>query len=151
MNATVRPVAADLAEGRVLHAFGEEIVMHLDSENTGGKLNLWTELTPPAGGPPPHYHENEDEWFVVQDGRVEFFSDGKWTEFGPGSILFMPRNHVHAFRNVGETTSRMLLTTAPGGFDRYFARCAAEFAKGGSPDMDRIIATSAEHGIHFAT
>ena len=135
----------------MLHAFGEEVIMHLDSESTGGKLNLWTELTPPGGGPPPHYHQNEDEWFVVQEGSVEFFSDGKWTAFRPGSVLFMPRNHVHAFRNAGQTTSRMLLTTAPAGFDKYFARCAEEFAKGGEPDMARIVAISAEHGIHFAT
>ena len=123
MNAALPPAFANLSEGRVLRAFGEEIIIHLDSESTGGKLNVWTELTPPAGGPPPHYHENEDEWFVVQEGRVEFFSDGKWTE----------------------------LTTAPGGFDRYFARCAEEFAKGGAPDMERIVAISAEHGIHFVT
>ena len=151
MNAPLPPAFANLAEGRVLHAFGEEIMIHLDSESTGGKLNAWTELTPPRGGPPPHYHENEDEWFVVQEGRVEFFSDGEWTEFGPGSVLFMPPHHVHAFRNVGETTSRMLLMTSPGGFDRYFTRCAEEFAKGGEPDMQRIIAISAEYGIHFAT
>ncbi len=151
MNARPAPAFANLSEGRALQAFSEEVIIHLDSASTGGKLNVWTELSPPGGGPPPHYHENEDEWFVVQDGRVEFFSDGKWTEFGPDSLLFMPRNHVHAFRNVGATTSRMLLTTSPGRFDRYFARCAEEFAKGGAPDMERIFAISAEHGIHFVT
>ena len=151
MNAPLAPALAKLGEGRVLHAFGEEVIVHLDSESTGGKLNVWTELSPPGGGPPPHYHENEDEWFVVQEGRVEFLSDGTWTAFGPGSILFMPRRHVHAFRNEGESTSRMLLTTTPGGFDKYFARCAEEFGKGGAPDMERIFAISAEHGIHFVT
>ena len=151
MNASQPAVFADLTNGRVLHAFGEEIMIHLDSESTGGTLNLWTELTPPGAGPPPHYHEHEDEWFVVQEGNVEFFSDGNWKAFAPGAVLFMPRNHVHGFRNAGQTTSRMLLTTAPGGFDRYLARCAEEFAKRGEPGMDHIIAISAEHGIHFAT
>lgn len=125
--------------------------MHLSTEQTGGAATVWTEITPPGGGPPPHYHEHDDEWFVVQEGRVAFFSDGAWTEFGPGSVLFMPRNHPHAFKNVGDAPSRMLLTTAPGGFDKYFARCAEEFAKAGGPDMAQIIATSAEHGIHFVT
>lgn len=135
----------------MLHAFGEEAIVHLDSESTGGKLNVWSEITPPGGGPPPHYHTNEDEWFIVQEGRMEFFSDGKWAEFAPGSILFMPRHHVHAFRNAGDTPSRLLIATAPGGFDKYFARCAEEFAKPGAPDMQRIVDISAEHGIHFAT
>ena len=151
MNPPLPPVFSSLSGGRVLHAFGEEVTVHLDSESTGGTLSLWSEVTPPGGGPPPHYHVNEDEWFIVQEGRVEFFSDGQWKGFPPGSIVFMPRTHVHAFRNIGDQPSRMLLATAPGGFDRYFARCAEEFAKPGEPDMERIIAISAEHGIHFAT
>ena len=151
MNAPLPPVFADLSRGRVLRAFGEEAIVHLDSESTGGKLNVWSEITPPGGGPPPHYHTNEDEWFIVQEGRVEFFSDGKWSEFAVGSILFMPRNHVHAFRNAGDTPSRVLIATVPGGFDKYFARCADEFAKPGGPDMQRIFEINAEHGIYFAT
>jgi quercetin dioxygenase-like cupin family protein len=145
----VPPVMVSPGEGRVMRAFGEEAVLHLSSEQTGGVVNVWTEITPPGGGPPPHYHENEDEWFVVQEGRVAFFSDGEWREFGPGAMIFMPRYHVHAFKNVGDTPSRMLLGTAPGGFDKYFARCEEEFAKPGGPDMERIVAISAEHGIHL--
>jgi hypothetical protein len=38
----------------------------------------------------------------------------------------------------------------PGAFDKYFAHCAQEFAKRGEPDMQKIIAISAEFGIHFA-
>jgi hypothetical protein len=37
----------------------------------------------------------------------------------------------------------------PSGFETFFARCAEEYAKPGSPDMGRIAAISAEHGIHF--
>ena len=151
MNTPLPPVFASLSQGRVLHAVGEEVTIHLDSESTGGALNVWSEVTAPSAGPPPHYHTREDEWFIVQEGRVEFFSDGEWKEFAPGSILFMPRNHVHAFRNVGDGPSRMLLATAPGGFDRYFALCAEEFAKPGGPNMERIVAISSDFGIHFAT
>ena len=123
--------------------------MHLSSEQTGGACNVWTEITPPGGGTPLHYHEREEEWFVVQEGRVSFFSAGQWQEFGPGAVIFMPRNHVHAFRNVGESPSRILITTAPAGFDKYFARCAELFAQPGEPDMEKIVAISAEHGIHI--
>jgi quercetin dioxygenase-like cupin family protein len=145
------PAAAVPPGGGVsLRAFGEEAIIHLSTEQTGGTCNVWTEITPPGGGPPPHYHENEDEWFLVQEGRLAFFSDGQWQEFPPGALLFMPRRHVHGFKNVGDTPSRILITTAPAGFDKYFARCAEEFAKPGEPDMQKIIAISAEFGIHFA-
>jgi mannose-6-phosphate isomerase-like protein (cupin superfamily) len=65
--------AADVVrqnEGRVLHAFDEEVIIHLDGERTDGKLTMWTEVTPPGGGPPPHYHLNEDETFRVLEGRA---------------------------------------------------------------------------------
>jgi quercetin dioxygenase-like cupin family protein len=133
----------------VLHAFGEEVTMHLDGERTGGKFTMWTEITPPGGGPPPHYHLNEDEAFHVIEGRVAFLVDGKWHEVGPGGAAFMPRGVVHTFKNVGDQSSRMLLTTTPSGFEKFFARCAAEFAKPGGPDMPKILDIGVEHGIHF--
>jgi quercetin dioxygenase-like cupin family protein len=134
---------------KVLHAFGEQVTIHLDGDRTGGKLTAWTEITPPGGGPPPHYHLNEDETFHVIEGRVSFLLDGKWHEVGPGGAAFMPRGVIHTFKNVGDRPSRMLLATTPSGFEKFFARCAAEFAKRGGPDMSRIIEIGAEHGIHF--
>src|SRR3712207_3452678 len=70
MDAPFPPAVANLTEGRTLHAFGETVIIHLDSESTGAKLNLWTEISPPGGGPPPHHHEREDEWFLVQEGQM---------------------------------------------------------------------------------
>jgi quercetin dioxygenase-like cupin family protein len=136
-------------DARVLHAFGEEITIHLDGEHTGGKLTMWTEVTPPGGGPPLHYHRNEDETFHVLEGRVAFLLDGEWHEVGPGGAAFMPRGVVHTFKNVGDRPSRMLIMTTPSGFEKFLVRCAAELAKPGGPDMSRIIDIGAEHGIHF--
>ena len=143
------PVIRPPSEKTVLHAFGEEVIVHLSGKDTGGALALWTEITPPGGGPPPHYHENEDETFVVQEGRFSFFRDGRWEELGPGGVAFMPRNAVHTFKNVGDNPGRLLISTHPSGFEIFFARCAEEFARPTPTDMQRIIAISAEHGIHF--
>ena len=134
---------------RVLYAFGEEVTILLDGKATGGKLTMWTEITPPGGGPPPHHHVNEGEAFHVLEGRVAFLSDGEWREVGPGGAAYMPRGVVHTFKNVGDQPSRMLLTATPSGFEKFFARCAEEFAKAGGPDMSRIIEIGIEHGIHF--
>jgi len=106
-------------------------------------------LTPPGGGPPPHYHINEDEWFVVQEGRVSFFAEGQWREVPAGSVIYAPRNCVHAFKNVGDQPSRMTVSTSPGGFEHFFSRCAEEFASPGGPDMQRIVEIGAAHGIYF--
>jgi hypothetical protein len=83
------------------------------------------------------------------EGRVAFLVDGQWHEVGPGGSAFMPRRLVHRFKSVGDQPSRMLITTTPSGFERFFALCAEEFAKPGGPDMSRVIEIGIEHGIHF--
>lgn len=138
-------------QARKLEAFGTTIYVHFGGEQTGGRYTLFTEITPPGGGPPPHYHTEEDEWFVPLEGRVEFFLNGAWEEVPMGTVVFIPRNTVHTFRNCGEAPLKMLIHTSPSGFETFFERCAAVFAKPGPPDMARISEIGAEHGIHFVT
>ena len=142
---SIRPAIED----RVLHAFGEEIHLYLTGAETGGRFTQWLEITPPEAGPPLHYHTKEDEWFYVLEGKVSFFRDGEWEEVGPGASVWCPCGTIHAFKNTGDAPSRMLLTTAPSGFEIFFAKAAAEFGKPGGPDMARAIEIAAEHGIHF--
>ena len=136
-------------EGRVLRAFGEEVIILLDAEQTGGRQTMWLEITPPQGGPPLHFHINDDETFHVLEGQMAFFQNSKWYEVGPGGSAFVPRGQMHTFKNVGEGNSRMLLSTSPAGFDVFFSRCAEEWARPGGPDMSRVFQIAAEHGIHF--
>jgi mannose-6-phosphate isomerase-like protein (cupin superfamily) len=143
------PAVVPQNEGRVLHAFGQQVIILLDGEQTGGKLTAWINVNPPGDGPPPHYHSIEDETFHVLEGRAAFLVNGDWIEVGPGGSAFMPRGSVHTFKNVGDGPLRMFITTTPSGFETFFARCAEEFAKPGGPDMPRVLQISEEHGIHF--
>jgi oxalate decarboxylase/phosphoglucose isomerase-like protein (cupin superfamily) len=110
---------------------------------------MFTEVTPPGGGPPPHFHDFEDEWFFPLDGRVEFFLNGQWTEAAPRSVVSAPRDVVHAVRSPGDQPLTMFIQTAPAGFEEFIRRCAVEFARPGGPETSRIASSSAEHGIHF--
>ena len=122
----------------------------LDGQRTAGKLAMWTEITPPGGGPPPHYHLNDEELFYAISGRVGFLLNDNWHEVGPGGTAFVPRRLVHTFKNVGAESSRMLIMTTPSEIERFFARCAEEFAKPGRPpEMHRLFEVGAKHGIHF--
>ena len=87
-----------------------------------------------------------------ENGRTnnENALDGRVIEMPVGTAVFTPRGVVHAFRNPGDKPLRMLMHTAPSGFENFIARCAEEFAKSGAPDMARIVGIAAEHGIHFA-
>ena len=61
----------------------------------------------------------------------------------------MPRGSVHSFRNPNDEPLHMLIQTLPGGFENFFADCAEEFARGGPPDMDKIVEISARYGIYY--
>ncbi|MCW5775527.1 MAG: cupin domain-containing protein [Phycisphaeraceae bacterium] len=135
--------------GRAMCAFGDEVTVHLGAAETGGRYTLFTCVTPPGNGPPPHFHANEDEWFLVLEGRVEFLKDAAWVEVPVGSVVYTPRGVVHAYRNCGDVPLRMLIQTSPAGFETFFSRCAEVFALPGPPDMARLVAIAEEHGIHF--
>lgn len=151
MNAQPTPTAwiTRTGESQVLHAFGDEIHIHLGARETGGLYTQFTDITPPGGGPPPHLHHTEDEWFHVLEGRAAFLKDGIWEEVPPGSTVYMPRGVVHTFKNIGEGPLKQLITVAPAGIEVYFARCAEEFGKPEGPSMENLLAISAGHDIVF--
>ena len=136
-------------ENRRIDAFGDTMILHLGADDTDGRFSMWTEITPPGGGPPLHYHENEDEWFWPISGSAEFFIGNKWTLVPAKTAVFAPRRSVHAFRNPNSEPLEMLIQTIPGGFDKFFSECAAEFKKNSQPNMDLVVEISARHGIYF--
>src|SRR5215510_10611158 len=67
---------------------------------------------------------------------------------GPGTLVFIPRNTVHSFKNVGATPACMLDWTLPGGQDRYFKKIS-ELAAGGSFIGDKLAELNKEHNTTF--
>jgi quercetin dioxygenase-like cupin family protein len=146
-----RAVIVSPTGGTELRAFDDTLVVKLAGAETGDALTLALGTTPSGGGPPPHRHANEDELFIVVSGRLEYWLDGAWVAADPGTVVFMPRGVEHTFRNAGDTPARQWVITTPGGFDRFFAECADAFADaataGVAPDMARVLATFAKHGL----
>jgi uncharacterized protein (TIGR02246 family) len=143
------PVIVPENGGTVLEAFGDLVKVKLGTDQTHGTLTVALDEIPPGGGPPLHYHDNEDELFILQEGRVSYFVQNHWTDLGPGGVVFAPRGSVHAFRNTGSTPARHYVVLTPAGFEKFFASCAEEFARPGGPGMERILEIGAEHGIHI--
>jgi quercetin dioxygenase-like cupin family protein len=147
---TPLPPVVTLPDQAIVHeAFGDRVTFHLTGEQTGGKCAVFSVITQPGGGPPLHWHENEEEIFHVVEGEAEFFRDGEWQAAPVGTTLYMPRGSVHTYRNAGATPLKMMVQAIPAGFDTFFARCTAEFHRDGGPDMARIVEISAEHGIYY--
>lgn len=150
MNISALPISFTTpGSGKVFKALGDEVTVMLSGAQAGGAFTMVQIVTQPGGGPPPHCHANEDEWFLVQEGRIELWRDGEWTEVPAGTAIFLPRGIPHTFRNCGETPSRMIVHAAPAGFEVFFERIAEVCAAHGGPDMQRLQEIAGEHGIHF--
>jgi mannose-6-phosphate isomerase-like protein (cupin superfamily) len=103
-----------------LKAFGLDLKILLTTEATGGAISVLMGWHKPGEGPPDHVHFSQEEMFFIVEGTYEMTIGDQTTTAGPGTIVFIPRNVVHRFKNVGETTARMLDWSLPGGQDHYF-------------------------------
>jgi mannose-6-phosphate isomerase-like protein (cupin superfamily) len=152
-NSPISPLGSSLLvrgyEGYTLHAFGHAIVVLLDGKQTGEMFTTFVNISPPGGGPGPHYHDREDEWFYIVEGQVSFLMNGTWVDVVPGDCVYSPRGSVHAFKNKTDQPIRVFINIAPAGFERFFAEVAEEWAQS-EPDMSRIKAISDKYGIHSA-
>ena len=84
---------------------------------TDGSYVLFEELCPKDSGAPPHVHVYTDEVFYVLDGEAEFLTGSSRQLVGRGSLVFVPKGTVHAFR-VRSETARLLNLYSQAGFER---------------------------------
>jgi quercetin dioxygenase-like cupin family protein len=91
----------------------------LTGEQTGGRYCLTDMLVPPGGGPPPHRHDFE-EMFTILDGEIEFTFRGEKKKAGAGSTVNIPANAPHAFKNISDRPARLLCMCTPPGQELFF-------------------------------
>jgi quercetin dioxygenase-like cupin family protein len=92
----------------------------LSGDDTGGRYTLIDMYVPPGGGPPPHRHDFE-EMFTVLDGTIELTFRGETAVARTGDTVNVPANAPHAFRNVSDRPARLLCMCTPPGQERFFA------------------------------
>ncbi|MET8525466.1 cupin domain-containing protein [Micromonospora sp. NPDC005172] len=100
---------------------GNTYAMLITGEQTSGAYCLIEMRVPDGGGPPPHRHDFE-EMFTVLEGEIEFTFRGEKHAAGAGSTVNIPANAPHNFRNVSGAPARMLCMCTPAGQDEYFTR-----------------------------
>ncbi|MFC0505048.1 cupin domain-containing protein [Micromonospora costi] len=93
----------------------------VSGEQTAGRYCLIGMRVPPGGGPPPHRHDFE-EMFTLLEGAVEFTIREQRTTVRAGETINIPANAPHFFRNSFDQPARMLCMCAPAGQDEYFVR-----------------------------
>jgi quercetin dioxygenase-like cupin family protein len=128
--------------------------IHLAGSDTGGVFDL-VEIEGRSGDMPPlHVHHDADETFIVIEGRISLHLPDGSVELGPGETLFAPRGVPHAYRVESEQARWLGLGTPPGfaGFVRESSDPAGEDGfppVDREPDLDRVGAAAARHGIEL--
>ncbi|MCZ6510323.1 MAG: cupin domain-containing protein [Alphaproteobacteria bacterium] len=149
----LQPRITTFEEAEEIRPFGTPARIMLRTEETGGAFSALLLMHGPGEGPPPHSHSGQAEYFFVVEGTYEMTIAGETRIIGPGTIVFAPANTSHTFKNIGDTTAKMLDWSLPGGQDHYFQEID-EMGKGGAgfgPEMmERLEETNRRHDVTFA-
>jgi quercetin dioxygenase-like cupin family protein len=98
---------------------GDTYTILVSGKDTGGRYTLIDMLVAPGGGPPPHRHDFEES-FSVLEGEIELTFRGATTKAGPGETVNIPANAPHQFQNKSVHVARLLCLCAPAGQDEFF-------------------------------
>jgi quercetin dioxygenase-like cupin family protein len=104
---------------RHVSVVGDTYTILVSGAQTAGRYCLIDMLVPDGSGPPPHRHDFE-EMFTLLEGELEFTFRGETQTVRAGSTVNIPANAPHVFKNKSGETVRMLCMCAPAGQDEFF-------------------------------
>jgi uncharacterized cupin superfamily protein len=82
---------------------------------------------PPGGGPPPHRHDFE-ETFTLLEGELAFTFRGEKMTARAGETVHIPANAPHQFKNESGAATRVLCLCSPAGQEEFFLEVGVRVA-----------------------
>jgi quercetin dioxygenase-like cupin family protein len=104
---------------RHISVAGGTYTILVSGEQTGGRYSLIDLLVPPGGGPPPHRHDFE-EMFTILEGEIELTFRGEALQASTGSTVNIPANAPHSFKNKSDKPAHLLCMCTPAGQEEFF-------------------------------
>jgi len=119
---------------RLLHLglVGDTYTITVSGQDTGGRFCVIDMHIPPGGGPPPHRHDFE-ETFILLEGEMEATFRGKKSIVHTGETINIPSNAPHQFHNASSRPVRMLCVCSPAGLDKFFMEVGTPVASRTTP------------------
>jgi len=111
---------------------GDTYTILLTGKDTAGRYCLIDMLVPPGGGPPPHRHDFE-EMFTMLEGEIEVTFRGMKSIMRAGATANIPANAPHQFCNVSGRPARLLCLCSPAGQEEYFMAVGVPVASRTTP------------------
>jgi mannose-6-phosphate isomerase-like protein (cupin superfamily) len=111
---------------------GDTYTLLLTGGDTGGRYCLIDMHIPPGGGPPPHRHDFE-EFFSILEGEIEVTFRGATLVLGAGETANIPANAPHQFQNKTNQPVRLLCMCSPAGQEEFFMAVGVQVATRTTP------------------
>src|SRR6202166_5483846 len=110
---------ADSQKAAHVGVAGDTHTILLTGEDTNGRFCLIDMYVPPGGAPPPHRHDFE-ETFVMLEGELDVTFRGSKSVARGGDTVNIPANAPHQFHNSSQKAVRMLCLCSPAGQEKFF-------------------------------
>lgn len=94
---------------------GDTFYRKVSTKDTNGDFYLFESTRAKKGGPPMHYHFDQDEWWYVLEGEFLIRVGDDTFTAKAGDSVFGPRMVPHAFAKTNEGSSRLLMAFQPAG------------------------------------
>lgn len=111
---------------------GDTYTVLLTGDDTAQRYTLIDMHVPTGGGPPPHRHDFE-EMFTLLDGEVEVTFREATRIVRAGETVNVPANAPHSFRNLSDRPARLLCMCTPSGQEKFFMTVGDRVAGRTSP------------------
>lgn len=98
---------------------GDTYTTLLTGADTNGRFCLIDMHIPPGGGPPPHRHDFE-ETFIILEGELEATFRGQKSVVRAGDTVHIPSNAAHQFHNSSSEPVRLMCICSPAGQENFF-------------------------------
>lgn len=91
-------------------------VVLAEAHDTDHSFSLLWERCPKGSGPPPHYHDQHEGFFLI-DGTITYMAGGEKLIANTGSFVWIPKETIHSFR-VDSEQATLLNFYTPAGFEQ---------------------------------
>src|ERR1700744_268677 len=98
---------------------GDTYTITVSGADTNGRFCVIDMHVPPGGGPPPHRHDFE-ETFIVLNGEIPATFRGTKITVKAGETINIPANAPHRFQNESAAPARLLCICSPAGQEEFF-------------------------------
>jgi quercetin dioxygenase-like cupin family protein len=110
--------------------FGEETKLFglspndikISAEDTEGQLSVLEYTGHVKGGPPLHFHNNQNEIFYILEGEYTFQVGEEKYLMKEGDTIFLPRQIPHSFAQISEEGKMLFFFQPSGDMENYFRK-----------------------------